>query len=244
MTRQTQGKGRNIPKTSHPKKLIPFHVQRSSSLYKACSAAIGVSTTLKNDILAIALTNHLVQMTLHWSSSSGGYKPSRAFKIQEKYVFENILSHNNIPSSIEKPILLVRQHLQVIYNSSMAILPCVINIFKHIEEEWNRVPLQEFKDWIIFYEIGTKAAALLFHAAFNKSLTLPVDSHVWHAFRNWGWTNAKSTDKCSWQASTWMDLSYFIKTNDAIGSIRQTLANKSKNTGYFDLPKKNYNLTV
>jgi hypothetical protein len=53
-------------------------------------------------------------MTLHWSSSSGGYNPSKAFKIQEKRVFENILSHNNIPSSIEKPKLLVRQHLQFI----------------------------------------------------------------------------------------------------------------------------------
>jgi hypothetical protein len=147
-------------------------VQRSSILYKACSATIGVPTTLKNDILAIALTNHLVQMTLHWSSSRGGYNPSRAFKIQEKRVFENILSHNNIPSSIKKPILLVRRHLQFIYNSSIAILPCVINILKHIEEEWNGVLLQEFKDWIIFYEKGTKTDALLFHAAFDKSLTL------------------------------------------------------------------------
>jgi endonuclease III len=94
-----------------------------------------------------------------------------------------------------------------------------------------------------FCEIGTKTAALLFHAAFNKSLTLPVDSHVWYAFRNLGWTNAKSTDKCSWQASSWMDLSYFIKTNDAIGSIRQTLTNKSKKHRLLRLAKKIYNLT-
>jgi endonuclease III len=118
----------------------------------------------------------------------------------------------------------------------------LINIFTHIEEEWNGVLSQEFKDWIIFYEIGTKTAALLFHAAFNKSSTLPVDSHVWHAFRNWGWTNAKSTDECSWHASTWMDPSYFITTNDAIGSIRQTLANKSKKHMLLQLAKKNYNL--
>jgi hypothetical protein len=69
---------------------MPFHEHCSSLLYKACSAAIGVWTTLKNDILAIALTNHLIQMTLHWSSSSGVYNPSIAFKIQEKRVFENI----------------------------------------------------------------------------------------------------------------------------------------------------------
>jgi hypothetical protein len=37
----------------------------SCALLLSCSAAIGVLTTLKNDILAIALTNHLVQMTLH-----------------------------------------------------------------------------------------------------------------------------------------------------------------------------------
>jgi hypothetical protein len=97
------------------------------------------------------------------------------------------------------------------------------------------VPSQEFKDRINFYEIGTKTAVLFFRA-FNKSSTLPVDSNVWHAFRNWGWTNAKSTDKCSWQASTWMDPSYFIKTNDAIGSNRPWLT-KAKNTGYFDLQK-------
>jgi endonuclease III len=104
----------------------------------------------------------------------------------------------------------------------------LVKIFKHIHEKMDGVPPQEFNYWINFYEIGTKTAALLLHAAFNKSSTLPVDSHVWHAFRKWEWTNAKSTDECSWQASQWMDLSYFIKTNDAIGSIRQTLADKSK----------------
>jgi hypothetical protein len=89
-------------------------VHRSSLLYKACSAANGVPTTLKNGILGIALTNHLIQMTLHWSSSSGGCNSSIAFTIQEKRVFENNLSHNNIPSSIKKPILLIRRHLQFI----------------------------------------------------------------------------------------------------------------------------------
>ena len=110
----------------------------------------------------------------------------------------------------------------------------LVNIFKYIQEEWNGVPSQDFKDWINFYEIGTKTAALLLHLAFNKSSALPVDSHVWHAFRKWEWTNAKSPDEWSWQASTWMDPAYFIKTNDAIGSIRQSLADKDKNIEFCD----------
>jgi hypothetical protein len=147
--RQTKGKGQNIPKTfhpktSHPKRPIPFHVHRSSLLYKACSAAIGVPTTLKNDILAIALTNHLIQMTLHWSSSSGGYNPLMALKIQEKRVFENILSHNNIPSSIEKPILLVRRHLQFIC-SNFALRNYEAKI-RHKEKETNSRVKEEGKE--------------------------------------------------------------------------------------------------
>jgi endonuclease III len=99
------------------------------------------------------------------------------------------------------------------------------NIFQHIEQEWNGIPSQDFSEWLMFHEIGPKTGSLIFHAAFGKMMTLPVDSHVWHAFRKWDWTNAKSTDECSWQASQWMDQSYFIATNDAIGAIRQTLAN-------------------
>jgi hypothetical protein len=149
MIRQTKGKGRNIPKTSHPKtshpkQPIPFHVHRSSLPYKACSAAIGVPTTLKNDILAIALTNHLIQMTLHWASSSGVYNPSIAFKIQEKSVFENILSHDNIPSSIEKPILLVRRHLHFI-RSNFALRNYQAKI-RHLEKQTNCRVKEEGKE--------------------------------------------------------------------------------------------------
>jgi endonuclease III len=100
----------------------------------------------------------------------------------------------------------------------------LINIFRHIEEEWNGVPSQNFDDWINFYEIGPKTAALLFHSIFDTPVTVPVDSHVWHAFKAWKWTNAKTTDECSWQASQWVPAPYFIKTNDVIGSIRQQLA--------------------
>jgi endonuclease III len=101
-----------------------------------------------------------------------------------------------------------------------------MNIFWYIETEWKGIPSEDFSDWLCFYEIGLKTGSLIFHAAYGKMMTLPVDSHVWHAFRCWGWTNAKGTDECSWQASQWMDPSYFIVTNDVIGSIRQTLANK------------------
>lgn len=104
----------------------------------------------------------------------------------------------------------------------------IVNIFRHIKEQWNSLPSENFHDWINFYEIGPKTAALLFHAAFNQAVTLPVDSHVWHAFKAWNWTNAKSPDECSWQAYNWMPPEYFIKTNDTIGSIRQSIAEKSK----------------
>jgi endonuclease III len=70
------------------------------------------------------------------------------------------------------------------------------------------------KTFPIGFEIGPKTGSLIFHAAFGKMMTLQVDLHVWHAFRKWGWTNAKSTDECSWQASQWMDPSYFISTNE------------------------------
>ena len=85
---------------------------------------------------------------------------------------------------------------------------------------------RNFNDWIQFNEIGPKTAALLFHAAFGVTAALPVDSHVYHAFQQWQWTNAKSEDECAWQASQWMEKKYLVTTNDAIRSIRQCLADK------------------
>lgn len=102
------------------------------------------------------------------------------------------------------------------------------NIFRHIDQAWKGSPSQLFDDWISFHEMGPKTAALIFHAAFDKAVALPVDSHVFHAFQKWSWTNAKSPDECCYQASHWMDPTYFIKTNDAIGAIRQTLADKKQ----------------
>jgi endonuclease III len=100
----------------------------------------------------------------------------------------------------------------------------LMNIFRFIQEKWKGVPSQNFHDWINFYEMGPKTTSLLFHSVFDTQVTVPVDSHVWYAFRKWKWTNAKTPDECSWQASQWIPPSYFIKTNDAIGSIRQGLA--------------------
>jgi endonuclease III len=73
----------------------------------------------------------------------------------------------------------------------------LMNIFQHIEQEWNGIPSQDFSEWLMLYEIGPKTGSLIFHPAFGKMMTLPVSSHVWHAFRKWEWTNAKSTDECS-----------------------------------------------
>jgi endonuclease III len=115
----------------------------------------------------------------------------------------------------------------------------LVNIFRHIRDKWNGVPSKNFTDWLQFYEVGPKTAALFFHAAFDIPATLPVDSHVWHAFKKWNWTNAKTPDECSWQASRWMPPDYFIKTNDAIGSIRQSLArNVSKRTLLFQAKRQ------
>jgi endonuclease III len=107
----------------------------------------------------------------------------------------------------------------------------LVNIFRYIDEVWNGTPSDDFREWLMFFEIGPKTASLIFTSVFDQTVALPVDSHVWHAFRKWQWTTAKSPDECSWQASKWMPPSYFIKTNDAIGSIRQALAdNKKKHT--------------
>jgi endonuclease III len=114
---------------------------------------------------------------------------------------------------------LLRQTSKWVKNSFV-----IINIFKHIQEQWNGVPSDDLHDWLKFYEIGPKTASLILHAAFNKSTALPVDSHVWYAFRKWKWTNAKTPDECSWQASSWIPSNYYIKTNDVIGSLRQALA--------------------
>ena len=59
----------------------------------------------------------------------------------------------------------------------------LLNISEHIDTKWNGVPSQDFDEWLEFYEIRPKTAALLFHAAFNKSPALPVNSHVWFAFK-------------------------------------------------------------
>jgi endonuclease III len=105
----------------------------------------------------------------------------------------------------------------------------LVNILRHIDEELKgNIPL-DFNTWLDFYEIGPKTASLLFHAAFGKFSTLPTDSHVWYAFNKLKWTNARYRDECSWQTSCWMVPEYFIKTNDTIGSLRQTLAdNRSR----------------
>jgi hypothetical protein len=75
-----------------------------------------------------------------------------------------------------------------------------MNIFRHIATEWKGVPSQVFSDWLMFYEIGPKTGSLIFHAAFGKMMTLPVDSHIWHAFRRWGWTHVilYFDQQCHW----------------------------------------------
>ena len=95
----------------------------------------------------------------------------------------------------------------------------LVNIFRYIRDIWKGELSLDFHQWLKFKEIGPKTAGLLFHAAFSLVYALPVDSHIWHTFKKWKWTNARSEDECSWQALDWMEKQYYIKTNDAIGSI-------------------------
>jgi endonuclease III len=62
----------------------------------------------------------------------------------------------------------------------------LMSIFRYIETEWKGFPSDDFSDWLRFYEIGRKTGSLIFHAAYGKMMTLPVDSQVWHAFRRCG----------------------------------------------------------
>jgi endonuclease III len=111
---------------------------------------------------------------------------------------------------------------------------------KHIHEVLKGQVPHEFDRWLRYHEIGPKTASLLLHAAFGTASALPTDSHVWYAFRRLKWTNARHPDECSWQSTKWMDPSYFVKTNDSIGSIRQLLAYPStRNTLLQDVEAEN-----
>ena len=97
-----------------------------------------------------------------------------------------------------------------------------------MEECDSKIPI-DFKSWVSFFEMGPKSTSLLLRAAFGIRCGLPVDSHVYHAFKAWGWTNARTADECSWQATHWLPSEDQIKTNDVIGSIRQELVSRRSN---------------
>ena len=82
----------------------------------------------------------------------------------------------------------------------------------------------DFDSWVNFYEIGPKSASLLLFAAFGLKVAVPVDVHVFLAFKRWGWTNGISREECSWQARKWVPVKDYIRVNDVIGSIRQCKA--------------------
>ena len=93
-------------------------------------------------------------------------------------------------------------------------------------QECNSQIPQDFNTWVSFFEMGPKSTSLLLWAAFGVQAGLPVDSHVFIAFKAWGWTNALTADECSWQATHWLPAADQIKTNDVIGSIRQELVSR------------------
>jgi endonuclease III len=201
------------------------HLIQFASLRCSKSERNNWNKVLPEDILPYGTLNRVLWSIMFLKSTNGvadKVSCGHFLKLIQKQTTLSIDSYLD-PHSIAA---MIRQTSKWVKNTFV-----LVHIFRHIKEEWNCKPSHNFHDWINFYEIGPKTASLFFHAAFNELVTLPVDSHVWFAFKKWNWTNAKNEDECSWQAYNWMDPKYFIATNDAIGSIRQTLAEKSKRKG-------------
>lgn len=82
----------------------------------------------------------------------------------------------------------------------------------------------EFDDWTQYHEMGPKTVALLLWAYLEKESTIPVDSHVYLFMKLLSLTNAKLEDECSWQMKKYSPKGSFIRINNSIGGIGQTMA--------------------
>jgi hypothetical protein len=108
---------RNMKKTGAKKgqrPIRPFQAHRRTTIYKACSCDLGIPTTHENDVVAISLTRHLVQMTLYWAYLNGIYNLAVAYNCQQDHIVRFILGCPDIPDTIKKPMSIVRQHIHVI----------------------------------------------------------------------------------------------------------------------------------
>jgi endonuclease III len=102
----------------------------------------------------------------------------------------------------------------------------VVNVAQHIITEHNSSIPHTLSFWTNCLHFGHKTAALLLFAVFNEYTTIPVDSHAKTALLNLEWSNGRTEEEISWQVKQWLPQThddYFIKLNDAFGSIGQLL---------------------
>ena len=66
--------------------------------------------------------------------------------------------------------------------------------------------------------------ALLMWSFSNIETIIPVDSHVFLFMQVLGLTNAKLEEECSWQMKLYIPKGDFIRINNSIGGIGQTMS--------------------
>ena len=94
----------------------------------------------------------------------------------------------------------------------------------------------ELSEWIKFYGISTKTAAVLLQLVYGKVTTVPVDLHVKVFCSKLGLTN--TTGEISWQLTEILPAQEYIKFNDAIGPVPQKLADNKERPRFLDEVKK------
>ena len=139
-----------------------------------------------------------------------------------------ILQNQRGPNPIVSWEDVTSKHLErvaAIYRQTSKWCKNAYAVCKIADEIVTRAPAARPKtteDWLAFHEIGPKTAALLQWSLEGTADVIPIDVHVWKAFRVWNWTNALTTNESTWQARQWFPVEHNITINDAIGSIRQT----------------------
>ena len=97
-------------------------------------------------------------------------------------------------------------------------------ILKDIVENRGGVIPTDLAEWMRYHEMGPKTVALLLWAYAKIETTIPVDSHVFRFMSTLCLTNAKSEDECSWQMVKYALKGDYIRINNSLGGIGQTMA--------------------
>jgi endonuclease III len=82
----------------------------------------------------------------------------------------------------------------------------------------------DLAEWMRYHEMGPKTVALLLWSYAGIETTIPVDSHVFRFMRTLCLTNAKSEDECSWQMKRYALKGDYIRINNSLGGIGQSMA--------------------